>query len=104
MTLIQMLYFYTVCEYMSFTKAAEKLRISQPALSSAIRQVEEKCGVELFKHRANSISITDERIVLRQPIYLIWRKDRPLFHAARHFVETAQEIYGYVFRRYCDAR
>ena len=25
MTLIQMLYFYTVCEYMSFTKAAEKL-------------------------------------------------------------------------------
>ena len=71
MTLIQMLYFYTVCEYMSFTKAAEKLRISQPALSSAIRQAEEKCGVELFKHRANSISITDEGIVLRQPIYLI---------------------------------
>ena len=68
MTLIQMLYFNTVCEYMSLTKAAEKLRISQPALSSAIRLVEEECGVELFKHRANSISITDEGLVLRQEI------------------------------------
>lgn len=68
MTLIQMLYFNTVCEYMSLTKAAEKLRISQPALSSAIRLVEEECGVELFKHRANSISITDEGIVLQQEI------------------------------------
>ena len=28
-----------------------------------------------------------------QPIYLVWRKDRHLFHAAKHFVEIAQEIF-----------
>ena len=26
-------------------------------------------------------------------IYLVWRKDRHLFHAAQHFVETARELY-----------
>ena len=77
MTLVQMLYFNTVCEYMSLTKAAEKLRISQPALSSAIRLVEEECGVELFKHRANSISITDEGMVLQQEI-------RPILESYSH--------------------
>ena len=27
-------------------------------------------------------------------IYLVWRKDRHLFHAAKHFVETAKELYS----------
>lgn len=53
---------------MNLTKAAEKLHISQPALSSVIKQIEEECGVQLFRHRANSISITDEGIVLQQEI------------------------------------
>ena len=68
MTIVQMLYFNTACQYMNLTKAAEKLHISQPALSSVIKQIEEECGVQLFRHRANSISITDEGIVLQQEI------------------------------------
>ena len=68
MTIVQMLYFNTACQYMNLTKAAEKLHISQPALSSVIKQVEAECGVQLFRHRANSISITDEGIVLQQEI------------------------------------
>ena len=68
MTIVQMLYFNTACQYMNLTKAAEKLHISQPALSSVIKQIEAECGVQLFRHRANSISITDEGIVLQQEI------------------------------------
>lgn len=68
MTIIQMMYFNTVCQYMNLTKAAEKLHISQPALSSVIKQIENECGVSLFRHRANSIAITDEGIVLQQEI------------------------------------
>ncbi len=68
MTIIQMLYFNTVCEYMNLTKSAEKLHVSQPALSSVIKQMETECGVELFHHRANSISVTDEGLVLREEI------------------------------------
>ena len=68
MTIVQMHYFNTACQYMNLTKAAEKLHISQPALSSVIKQIEAECGVQLFRHRANSISITDEGIVLQQEI------------------------------------
>ena len=68
MTIVQMLYFNTVCQYMNLTKAAEKLHISQPALSSVIKQIEAECGVQLFKHRANSIVITDEGLVLQQEV------------------------------------
>ncbi|MBQ6256136.1 MAG: LysR family transcriptional regulator, partial [Clostridia bacterium] len=57
-----------VCQYMNLTKAAEKLHISQPALSAVIKQIENECGVALFRHRANSIAITDEGIVLQQEI------------------------------------
>ena len=68
MTIVQMLYFHTVCQYMNLTKAAEKLHISQPALSAVIKQIETECGVQLFKHRANSIAITDEGLVLQQEV------------------------------------
>ena len=68
MTIVQMLYFDTVCQYMSLTKAAQSLHISQPALSSVIKQIENECGVMLFEHRANSIHITDEGLVVREEI------------------------------------
>ena len=68
MTIVQMLYFNTVCQYMNLTKAAEKLHISQPALSAVIKQIETECSAQLFKHRANSISITDEGLVLQQEV------------------------------------
>ena len=38
-------YVYTVYEEKSFTKAAQKLYVSQPALSGAIKKLERKaCG------------------------------------------------------------
>ena len=78
MTIVQMLYFSTVCQYMNLTKAAQKLHISQPALSSVIRQIESECGVMLFQHRANSISITDEGVVLRQEVEPILKQYKHL--------------------------
>ena len=64
MTLTQMQYFKTVCQYMSLTKASQKLHISQPALSMAIKEMEDVCGVSLFHRTANSLSITDHGCVL----------------------------------------
>ena len=37
MTLQQLQYFVTVCKYQSLTKAARELSISQPGMSTAIR-------------------------------------------------------------------
>ena len=45
----KMRYIYAVYQEGSFTKAAEKLFISQPSLSAAVRRLEEELGVELFE-------------------------------------------------------
>ena len=78
MTIVQMQYFSTACQYMNLTKAAKELRISQPALSAVIKQIETECGVKLFQHRVNSISITDEGVVLRQEVEPILQQYRHL--------------------------
>ena len=46
---MQLEYFVRIVEEKSFTKAAEKLFISQPALSKSIRALEAELGVTLFK-------------------------------------------------------
>lgn len=68
MTLVQMQYFATVCRTLNVTHAAQELHLTQPTLSAAIHSLETECGVELFHHRANSLSITDEGLVLLEEI------------------------------------
>lgn len=60
MTLQQIQYFVTVCRYRNFTKAAEQLMISQPGISTAIRELEKECGVRLIDRRRNNIDITED--------------------------------------------
>ena len=50
MTFQQMKELCTVAECESITKAAEKLFISQPALSMALKKIETEVGVPLFDH------------------------------------------------------
>ena len=51
-------YIYTVYLERSFTKAAEKLFISQPSLSFTIKKVENEIGYPLFERSGKSISPT----------------------------------------------
>ena len=51
-------YVYTVFQEGSFSKAAAKLYISQPALSAAIKKVEtELYGVPLFNRGVNPVTL-----------------------------------------------
>ena len=54
----KMEYVYTVYKEKSFTKAAEKLFVSQPALSTAIKKIEEELGLALFDKRHSDIRPT----------------------------------------------
>lgn len=65
---------------MNFTKAAEELHISQPAMSSAMRDLERECGVLLFKKNKNSIQITDEGLILLEEITTILRQYEHLMY------------------------
>jgi len=52
--------FKTVAYYASFTKAAERLFISQPAVSKTVRNLEETYKSTFFIRKRNSIELTDE--------------------------------------------
>jgi DNA-binding transcriptional LysR family regulator len=51
--------FYAVARLLSFTKAAEELEMTQPAVTFQIRQIEEQYKARLFDRTHNRISLTD---------------------------------------------
>jgi DNA-binding transcriptional LysR family regulator len=55
----QLAIFSVVAQERSFTRAAAKLGMSQPALSRAMRQLEERLGVRLLARTTRSVSATE---------------------------------------------
>lgn len=58
--------FLTVCEYMNFTKAAEVLCITQPAVSQHIKYLEKTYETKLFEYEGKKIKITKAGEILYQ--------------------------------------
>lgn len=60
--------FYNVAKYKSLSKAAEKLYISQPAISKSISKLEEGLEIKLFDRTSKGVMLTDEGEVLYKHI------------------------------------
>lgn len=58
MELRHLRYFVTVAEELSFSRASARLRISQPAVSRQIKDLEEEVGTLLFAREAAGIKLT----------------------------------------------
>jgi LysR family nitrogen assimilation transcriptional regulator len=58
MLLRQLRYFLTVAEAGSFTAAAQRMHVSQPALGYQVKQLEEKFGVALLERHSRGIRPT----------------------------------------------
>lgn len=52
-------YIYTIYQEHSFSKAAKKLFVSQPWLSSAVKKVEQEIQMPIFDRNTNPISLTE---------------------------------------------
>jgi len=66
--------FHAVAVHGSFTKAAERLFLTQPAVSDQVRKLEERFGVLLFHRNKRSVRLTDlgERLLaITQRLFVI---------------------------------
>lgn len=57
--------FLEVCKYMNFTKAAESLNITQPAISTHIKYLEEYYNCKLFFRNKRNLCLTDQGKILK---------------------------------------
>jgi DNA-binding transcriptional LysR family regulator len=60
----QLTYFVAVAEASSFTRAAQRIRVVQSAVSTAVRQLERELGCELFDRGHRGVTLTAEGIAL----------------------------------------
>jgi LysR family transcriptional regulator, nitrogen assimilation regulatory protein len=67
-------YFVHVAEARSFSKAAVQLRVAQPALSRAIRKLEDELGVLLVLRTGRALELTEAGILLLQRAHSLTRQ------------------------------
>ncbi len=82
-TLRQIQAFKTVAEFGSFTRAAERLKVAQPALSLSIRELERELDLRLFDRTTRRVELTG---------------------AGREFLQSADKLLADLDRAVRDAR
>ncbi len=87
MELRHLRYFQAVAEELSFSKAARRLRIAQPALSRAVQEVERELGMQLIERERRSPRLTPAGTVLLHETALLLER---LDDALRRVRRTAQ--------------
>ncbi|MFE7269429.1 LysR family transcriptional regulator [Streptomyces sp. NPDC057623] len=79
-------YFVTVAEELHFTRAAERLYVSQPALSKQVRALERQLGVELFRRDPPGVTLTEAGTALlphARRVLDAWSRGSAAVEAAR---------------------
>ncbi|MGG0757004.1 LysR family transcriptional regulator [Brevibacillus laterosporus] len=72
MDIKQLHYFVTVSNQLSYSKAAQKLHISQPSLSNAIKNLEQEVGSPLLDRNTRKMELTDAgKILYKKSILLL---------------------------------
>ena len=77
-TLRQLQVFEKVANHLNYSRAAEELYLSQPAVSMQIKQLEENIGLPLFEQMGKKIFLTEA--------------GRELFHYAKNIAQQIKEM------------
>lgn len=74
MNLLHLKYFYSVARTGSFGESARNLRVSQPAISKMVRQLEESIGNRLLERDRKGVRLTEAGETLFQSASLIFEE------------------------------
>ncbi|WP_026651789.1 LysR family transcriptional regulator [Butyrivibrio proteoclasticus] len=112
MTILQLKYVIAIDEECSMRKAADRLYVSQPGLSSAVRDLENEIGIQIFERVHNGVVTTSagasfiayarhavEQFEKVEDKYINSRTEKPTFSvsmqhytlAVNAFIETVKE-------------
>lgn len=75
--------FLALAETLHFGRAAERLHMTQPPLTMAIQQLEERLGVALFERTRRSVELTAAGAALVEPVRQLLRQAERLPDLAR---------------------
>lgn len=81
----QLYVFHAVAIHLSFSRAAEALEITQPAVSIQVQELEKSLGVTLFHRRPRRLGITQEGEV-------VFAYSQQIFALSNKMVATVQEM------------
>lgn len=73
-------YFVCIAEEKSFTRAAARLRVAQPALSRQIRKLEDDLQVQLFTRHVRGAELTEAGEILLRRAYVIFNQIQQTHH------------------------
>ncbi|MEW5756321.1 MAG: LysR substrate-binding domain-containing protein [Pseudomonadota bacterium] len=59
LTIRQLKIFDSVCRHMNYTRAAEELHLTQPAVSMQVKQLEDQVGIPLFEQMGRKLYLTE---------------------------------------------
>jgi LysR family transcriptional regulator, benzoate and cis,cis-muconate-responsive activator of ben and cat genes len=98
MELRHLRYFQAVAEELSFSKAARRLRVAQPALSRAVKDLETQLGVELLTRSRRGVALTEAgAVLLDETAILMQRVDHLVGRVQRTAAGEEGEIrLGYI--------
>ena len=80
-------YFLALCDSLNFRLAAAKCNVTQPALSRAIRKLEQELGGLLFRRESHQVGLTNFGHLVRPQLEEIAARTKGVELAARQFLK-----------------
>ena len=86
--------FLTVCRYMNFTRASEKLNITQPAVSQHIRFLEKHYNTKLFRKKKKKLRLTGAGEILRNASLTMMHDEQSMQNEMQETEKEAEIRFG----------
>lgn len=85
-------HFVRVAELLNFSKAADSLYMSQPALSKEIKQLESELGFQLFVRESNGVSLTKAGLCYYRGVIAILDQHRQLLSDSQALAKSDYRV------------